>query len=333
MKPLKIAIISVAHIHAPDFCGEIARISGNGAPHAIWDDDPARGAAFAERYHCPFVADLDALLADPAVDAFAICAENVRHLPLLRRALPVGKPTFCEKPLGVTSAEADEIASLVARLGTPLVSGYFQPFFASNRGAAALVASGALGCATHYFFRNAHHAAYGRWFDKPELAWFTDPAMAGGGALLDMGTHAVHLLRHLAGPVREVWATKANLSGTYSQVDDWGTIEMRFSSGAVGRIEAGWCFTGVPVGLQIVGSKASLFDDGQGRLLWRAPNETPSPVPEADARPDRMARLIALVRGELSREEVAEDLAASLDAVRIMDAAYRSCESGCWTAV
>ena len=333
MKPLKIAMVSVAHIHAADFCGDIARLSGNGAPYAIWDDDPARGTSFALRFRCPFVPDLDAILADPEVDAFAICAENVKHVPILRRVLPVGKPTFCEKPLGVATEEADEIAALVARHGTPLVSGYFQPFSAGNRGAVALVASGSIGRATHWFFRNAHHAAYGRWFDTPELAWFTNPALAGGGALLDMGTHAVHLLRHLAGPVSEVWATKSNLSGIWPQVDDWGVIEMRFASGAVGRIEAAWCFAGAPVGLQIVGSKGALFDDGRGRLVWRAPDETPRPVPEADFRPDRMARLVALVRGEISREEIAEDLLASLDAVRIMDAAYRSCASGRWTSV
>jgi hypothetical protein len=41
------------------------------------------------------------------------------------------------------------------------------------------------------------HAAYGRWFDSPDLAWFTDPTLAGGGAFMDMGTHAVHCLRSL----------------------------------------------------------------------------------------------------------------------------------------
>lgn len=328
----RIAVLSVAHIHAADFCGDIARLSGAGAPLLIWDDVPERGRAFAARFGCPFEPDLAKALANTDVDAFAICAENARHLSLLREVIPIGKPTLCEKPLGTSAAEADEIAALVARHGTPLTSGYFQPFFARNRGAAALVASGALGRPTHFFFRNAHHAAYGRWFDKPELAWFTDPALAGGGALLDMGTHAVHLLRHLAGPVREVWATTANLSGAYPRVDDWGVIELRFASGAVGRVEAGWVFTGAPTGLQIVGTERSLYDR-DGSLVYRGPDEEPRPVPEGDASPDRIARLLALARGELSREEVAADLAASLDAVRVMDAAYRSAASGAWTPV
>lgn len=331
-RSIRIAVISVAHIHAADFCGEIAKLSGAGAPHVIWDEDPVRGAAYAERFGCPFEADLGRALADDGVDAFAICAENTRHLPLLRRVLPLGKPTLCEKPLGTTAAEADEVAALVARHGTPLTSGYFQPFFARNRGAAALLASGELGTPTHFAFRNAHHAAYGHWFDKPELAWFTDPALAGGGALLDMGTHAVHLLRHLAGPVREVWATTANVSGVYPKVDDWGVIQMRFASGAMGRVEAGWVFTGAPTGLEIVGSRRSLYER-DGALVFHGPGEGPRTVPDADSRPDRIARLLAIARGELAPVEVAADLAASLDAVRIMDAAYRSASSGAWTPV
>ena len=328
----RIAVISVAHIHSKSFCEALCKLASAHAPHVIWDDDPARGAAYAAQFGCRFEPELDKVLADSAVEGFAVCAENTRHLPLLRKVLPLGKPTLCEKPLATTTADADEIAALVARHGTPLISGYFQPFFAHNRGAKALLDAGELGTPTHFHFRNAHNAAYGHWFDNPELAWFTDPALAGGGALLDMGTHAVHLLRHLGGPVREVWATTANVSGVYPKVDDWGVIQLRFASGAVGRVEAGWVFTGAPGGLEIIGSKRSLFEL-DGHLVVRGPGEDARPVPDADARPNRIPRLLALVRGELSREEVADDLAACLDAVRIMDAAYRAAASGVWTAV
>ena len=327
----RIAVVSVAHIHSRDFCKKISAASSNKAPYVIWDDNAARGEAYAKEFNTRFEPDLAKVLADPAVDGFAVCAENMRHAALLREVLPVGKPTLCEKPLGATAADADEIEALVRKHGTPLISGYFQPFFAHNRGAKALMASGELGRITHLTFRNAHNAAYGRWFDSPDLAWFTDPALSGGGALLDMGTHAVHLLRHLGGPVKEVWSTNANFAGTYPKVDDYGIIIIRFASGVLGRVEGGWVFTGAPTGLEVIGSKRSLYE--ANGLKYNGPGEEVRPVPPADARPDRIARLVALIRGELSKEEVAEDLACCLDAVRIMAAAYESNRTGGWVAL
>lgn len=327
----RIAVVSVAHIHSRSFCEELCKLTSAGHPYVIWDENAERGGKYAADFGCAFEADLDKVLADDAIDGFVVCAENTRHLPLLRKVLPLGKPTLCEKPLATTAADADEIARLVAAHKTPLVSGYFQPFFAHNRGVMKLIADGALGIVTHLNFRNAHHAAYGHWFDNPDLAWFTDPELSGGGALLDMGTHAVHLLRHIGGPVKEVWATVANLSGVYPKVDDYGVIEMRFESGVIGRVEAGWVFTGAPGGLEVIGSRGSVFDSNG--MKFAAPGKELEAIPDADARPDRIQRLIALIRGELSAEEVATDLAACLDAVRIMAAAYASAKSGAWTSL
>lgn len=327
----KIAVISVAHIHSRSFCEELCKHTSLKHPYVIWDENEERGRKYAADFGCEFEADLDRVLADPAVEGFAVCAENTRHLPLLRKVLPVSKPTLCEKPLATTLEDANEIEALVKQYNTPLISGYFQPFFAHNRGVMKLIEDGTVGTVTHLNFRNAHNAAYGHWFDNPDLAWFTDPALSGGGALLDMGTHAVHLLRHLGGPVKEVWCTTANLSGVYPKVDDYGVIELRFASGVIGRVEAGWVFTGAPGGLEVIGSKASVFESNGMKL--REPGKDSVEVPNADARPDRIRRLIALVKGELSKEEVANDLACCLDAVRIMAAAYRAAEAGSWVAL
>ena len=116
----RIAIVSTAHIHTIDYCKDIARECG--APHVIWDDDEARGRSYAEKFNSRFEPDLGKVLADPAVDGFAVCSENARHTPLLRRVIPVGKPTFCEKPLAVDPAEADEVA---VGAGIVLQSGEF----------------------------------------------------------------------------------------------------------------------------------------------------------------------------------------------------------------
>ncbi len=322
---MKIALISVAHIHAIDYCRDIAREFG--APHVIWDDNEQRGRSYAEKFNCPFEPDLDKVLADPAVDAFAVCNENTRHTPLLRRVLPVGKPTFCEKPLTVDPAEADEVAALVAKYKTPFTCGYLRAFTAPNLSSLAFAESGELGTPHHWIYRNAHHGAYGRWFDNPDLAWFVDPALSGGGAMMDICTHGLHLLRLYAGPVAAVRASTANLSGAWPQVEDWALVELRFASGAIGRIEGAWCFPAAPLGLEIIGSKHSLYRVGDD-VVCRGPDEEAKPVPMVEGRPSRRNRLFALVRGELTKDEVAKDLEATVAAVHLMDAAYRSVKTG-----
>ena len=325
----KIAIISVAHIHSKNFCDTICKITSGKAPHVIWDENPERGVKYAADYKCRFEADLNKVLADHDVEAFVICAENTRHLPLLRKVLPLGKPTMCEKPLATQAADVDEVISLVRQFHTPLTFGYFQPFFGPNRAVKQMMEKNELGKVTHLNFRNAHNAAYGRWFDNPDLAWFTDPALSGGGALLDMGTHAVHLLRHLGGPVTEVWASTDNFAGTYPQVDDYGLIIMKFASGAIGRAEAGWVFTGGHQGLEVIGSQKSIWNDGV--LKIGGPGIAAEAVVPLEDKPTRIERLIAVVKGKISQKEIDEDFIAACDAVKIMSAAYASAASGLWT--
>lgn len=329
----RMAFLSTAHIHTKGFLLNFQEQPDGRVVAAIWDDVADRGRRYAETAGAPFVADLDAVLADPNIDGYVICAENTRHLPLLERTLPLGKPVFCEKPLGTTLVEARSIAAMrLACPGTPLVSGYFQPFGADLQGAAALLASGRLGQVTRIRFRNAHHAAYGRWFDNPDLHWFYEPELSGGGAFMDMGTHAVHVVRSLFGPVRRVWATIGNHSSIYPTADDFGIAHFEFASGVLGTVEAAWTQTGGIGGLEVVGSAGALWNTPTGYVVG-SPKEKPVPLVPGIAQVTRMDRLVALVRREIPEPVWQADLDASLDAVAIMAACYASAQSGTWEVV
>lgn len=324
--PARLAFLSTAHIHTKDFIKKIAADDLDATVHAIWDDTPTRGKAYAESCDATFVDDLDALLADDRIDGLVICDANTKHLPLLEKAIPVGKPVFCEKPLTTTADDAKAVAALLDQHKTPLCCGYFQPFSAANRGVKQAIDEGMLGKLTHAFFRNSHHACYGRWFDNPDLQWFVNPELSGGGALMDMGAHAVHLLRHLCGPAKDVWATTANVSGVYPDVDDYGTMQITFDNGVIGRAEASWVQQSSNSGLELWGTEAALMNTAEGPKLFAA-GKDPKPLPAAEARPDRMARLVAMIQGRLDPQELADDLAACLDEAAIMDAAYQSARS------
>ncbi len=323
-----IAILSTAHIHTKSFIENILAGNDGRRVAAVWDDVRERGRRYAALAQAPFVDQLDEVLGDPGVDGFIICAENARHLPLLQKALPVGKPVFCEKPLVTNSEELAAVRALLTG-SAPLFCGYFLPFTAEMQAITRLLKEEAFGEITRVSFVNAHHGVYARWFDHPDLAWFCQPELSGGGAFMDMGTHAVHLLRTLFGPVRQVWADIGNHAGIYPKVDDYGVAHLRFASGVVGSVEAGWTQTGGIGGLAIIGSKASLWNTPEGYVIG-APGSAPEKIVPANEIANRVDRLVKIIQGEIGHEERRADLEATLDAVTIMEAAYRSAASGGW---
>lgn len=328
-----IALLSAAHVHTKGYLKNIADCDDRDVV-VIYDDVADRGQRFAAENDAEYSGDLDAVLARDDVDGFIICAENTRHLPLLRAAIPVGKPIFCEKPLAARACEAFQVLELVRQHDTILHMGYFQPFTAQMQGVIAHVASGALGNITHAHYRNAHHAAYGRWFDSPDVNWFTQPELAGGGAFMDMGTHAVHRLRTALGPVSAAQATIGNAAGIYPDVDDCGVALLRFANGALGVVEASWVQTGGPGGgFEITGSEGTLYETPDQGYLVAAPGKDPQPVPEKEARPVQVDRLVAAITGQIGREELDADLLCAVDAVAIVEACYESSRTGAWVDV
>lgn len=327
-----LAFLSTAHIHTQGFLKVISEKDDCDVV-AIWDDVEERGRGFADKHGAHFASDLDAAIGRDDVDGFIICAENARHLPLLKAAIPTQKPIFCEKPFTTTVDDALEAVALVREHGTVVHMGYFQPFTAEMQGIIQHVNSGALGNLTHARYRNAHHAAYGRWFDSDALAWFADPDLAGGGAFMDMGTHAVHLVRTVLGPVTEVLATISNVSGNYPNVDDNGVAMFRFENGVVATVEGSWVHTGGSGGLEVVGSEATLFSVPERGYVTQCPGNEPVDVEQGVERPTRVDRLVAAINGEIPQAELDADLACAVDAVAIMEACYRSNNSRKWEPV
>ena len=330
--PIRIALLSTAHIHTKGFLENLKKGADDRVAYAIWDDAVERGQRYATTYGATFVSDLDALLRDPQVDGYLICAENSRHLALLEKALPTGKPVFCEKPLAINGADAVRAKALAERYKSTLFCGYFQPFSAVMQTIAQKLAAGDFGTVTHVRFRNAHHAAYGKWFDNPDLAWFANKELAGGGALLDLGTHAVHLLRHLFGPVTKVQSLVTNRSGTYATVDDFGMAWLHFANGVIGTVEANWIQQGGPGGLEIMGTKLGLWQEG-GKYVVGKPGQPAEPVADSAAQPATVDRLIAAIQGKLSPGDIAKDIDCCVDAVTIMEAIYAAARSGGTVAV
>jgi predicted dehydrogenase len=178
--------------------------------------------------------DWRTLVASPDVDAVVVCTPNALHAEQSIAALAAGKHVLCEKPMATTAADGEAMLAAAAehdRLLLILHPWRHHPAVIAVRDA---IAAGELG-------RVVRTHGYGVHADWGPGGWFTDPALAGGGALADMGIHAIDTARFLLGEPtpRRVSASIATAYGEYA-VDDDGIVLIDWEGGARSVVESGW---------------------------------------------------------------------------------------------
>jgi predicted dehydrogenase len=178
--------------------------------------------------------DWRALTADPEVDAAVIGTPNALHAEQAVAFLEAGKHVLVEKPMASTLAEADAMVAAARHAGGWLMVAHCWRFHPDVRALRARVEAGELG----EIVKTRSYGVHARWGPS---GWFTDPELAGGGALLDMGVHAIDTTRYLLGdpePVR-VCATIGTRYGGYA-VDDDAVLLVTWSNATNSVVESGW---------------------------------------------------------------------------------------------
>jgi predicted dehydrogenase len=185
------------------------------------------------------------LLADPDIDAVSVALPNALHEEVVLRALEAGKHVLCEKPLAMNAEQGQRMVDTARLLGRKLMMHFNYRFQPPSQAVKHAVDHGVLG--SIYFARTIWHRKRG----IPNLGgWFTQKAMAGGGALIDLGVHRLDLALWLMGYPRPVSVTGVSYShlgqklaeGTDKifDVDDLAAGFIRFDNGASLIIEASW---------------------------------------------------------------------------------------------
>jgi predicted dehydrogenase len=205
-------------------CGDVAEVkSGPGfqkatgsALVAVMRRDRARAEDFARRHGVPRVhARAADLIADPGVDAVYIATPPSSHGSLALQVAAAGKPCLVEKPMAITHAECLRMLEAFAARDTPLWVAYYRralPRFLKVR---ELLASGAIGPVTAVHVQVTDRLAAG----GGASAWRLDPAIAGAGLFLDLGSHCVDLLDFLVAPISSVAGFAVNTGNAYAAED------------------------------------------------------------------------------------------------------------------
>ena len=198
------------------------------------------------------------LLARDDIDAVSVCTPNYLHGAQTVDALQAGKHVLCEKPMATTVETAEAMVKAAEAAGKILMVGFTHRYMEHNRVTKGLLSEGAIGNPYMIRVRFAHDGPYKSWAATTD--WFFRPEKAGGGALLDMGIHALDICRYMLGEITSV----SGRLGTFGKdivVEDTAVLDLSFGGNALGYIETGWSSKEGVLGLELYGTEGSIIVD------------------------------------------------------------------------
>jgi 1,5-anhydro-D-fructose reductase (1,5-anhydro-D-mannitol-forming) len=229
-------------------CGDVTEIkSGPGFQKAhgsqlvaVMRRNESKAADYARRHGVPrWYSQAELLIGDADVDAVYIATPPGSHLELAQLVAAAGKPCYVEKPMARTAMECKAMVAAFRSAKQPLFVAYYRRAQARFLKVKALIASAAIGEVTSIHYRMATptpanaHATSG--------AWRVDAAVAGGGLLLDVGSHVLDLIDFFFGPLEHVHG-EAVRQLPEANVEDVVAMTFRTPANALGT--ASWNFAG-----------------------------------------------------------------------------------------
>jgi D-xylose 1-dehydrogenase (NADP+, D-xylono-1,5-lactone-forming) len=187
-------------------------------------------------------------------DILYVAGVNAHHHEQVIKAAEAGKHILCEKPLALDAAQAEEMVAACKKNGVFLAVDYVMRFHPLTQKARELIRKNKIGkpisISANFNVKFAPNDNYR--FDK---------ALAGGGAMRDLGTHLLDLTRFLFGEIEDARGEIANI--VYKgEVDDFGHAILKFENGARGYINCSFNAPRAFNRVEIVGHKGSISIDG-----------------------------------------------------------------------
>jgi predicted dehydrogenase len=269
---------------------------------------------------------LDELL-DARLDGVVIATPSAMHAEQSIRALERGIAVFCQKPLGRTASEVRAVIDAARAADRLIAVDLSYRFTEGMRHIRDLVHAGELGRV--YAVDLVFHNAYG-----PDKPWFYDPALSGGGCVMDLGVHLVDLalwvldFPAVEGVSAKLFAGGEPLGPRPDRVEDYALATLTLDAGAVVQLACSWrlqagcdavisaAFYGTGGGAALCNVNGSFYDFAAERYRGTA-RETLASPPDAwfgRAAADWAARLAAGARFDATAERLV-DVAEVLDRI------------------
>jgi predicted dehydrogenase len=316
---LRIGVLGAARI-APSALIKPAKDNVDVVVTAVAARDGSRARAFAAKHGIAHVHEsYEALLADPDIDAVYNPLPNGLHGKWTRAALDAGKHVLCEKPLTANADEAREIADLAATSDRVVMEAFHYRYHPMALRTEQIIASGVIG--------KLQRVEAALCFPLPKFSDIRYNYPLAGGALMDAGCYAVHMVRTFGGSTPEVVSAQAKLRD--SQIDRAMTAELRFAAGHSGRIRCSmWSVRLLEISARVVGDRGELklFNPVTPQFVNRLSIRSPEGrrVERFPHRPSYAYQLDAFAAAVLRGEPVKTTPEDAIENMTVIDGIYRA---------
>ena len=300
---------------------------------AVCDLDKTHAQQVAAQYKIPhtYTNHLE-MLENGDIDAVSVCLPNFLHAPISIDALNAGKHVLCEKPPARSAAEAKAMADAAHQNGKTLMYALVQRFDGSTQRLKQLIREGTLG---EVYFGKAGYVRR-RGIPIGKEGWFVDKARAGGGALIDIGVHAldcVWWLMNSPKPVEVMGMTYTHFrhlvpDNVRYDVDDATFAQIYFENGATIVLETTWALN-LPGDnyIKVAGTKAgaslnpfTLYTEEDGKEL-----DKPIDAPSINSFDEEVKHFVAcIVEGKVPISSAEQGIML----MQMLDGIYESAEKG-----
>jgi predicted dehydrogenase len=316
---VQIGVLGAARI-APTALIKPAKTNADVVVAAVAARNVSRARAFAVKHGIARVHDsYEALIADPDLDAVYNPLPNGLHGRWTRAALAAGKHVLCEKPFTANAAEAREIAELAAKSDRVVMEAFHYRYHPLALRIEEIIASRELG--------KLERVEAALCFPLPNSSDIRYDYSLAGGATMDAGCYAVHMVRTFGGSTPEVVSAQPKLRDP--RVDRAMTAEVRFAEGHTGRIRCSmWSPRLLEISAHVVGDQGELhalnpvLPQLYHRLSVRS--STGKRVERFPRRASYAYQLDAFVAAVLRGEPVKTTPEDAIENMIVVDAIYRT---------
>jgi predicted dehydrogenase len=227
---------------------------GRDRVQTVYSRSEDRAKEFAKNWDIPnWETDMKKAIRNEDSNVVVVALPNNLHKEAILLAAEAGKDILCTKPLGRNAAEAKEILEAVEKAG--VFHGYLEDLAYTPKTLKSLesVKNGAIGDVLWTRSREAHPG--------PHSDWFWDPEQSGGGAIIDMGCHCIEIGRNFIGkdikPVKVMCWAATMVKPIAAEDNAIGLIE--YENGAISQFEVSWTYRGgMDLRDEVAGTKGNI---------------------------------------------------------------------------
>jgi len=334
--PLRVAIVGLVHDHVAGFLAQLpqhkeVQLVGIAEPNA------ALVAKYEKKYalaHDLFFPTTDAMIEARHPQALLVYTSIADHRKAIETAGKYGLAVMVEKPLTISVDDAVAIRRVARERHIEVLVNYETTWYASNRAAYEEVQHGQLGPIRRVVVHDGHEGPKEIGVSPEFLAWLTDPAQNGAGALYDFGCYGVDLmtwLMHGETPESVTAVVNQDKPEIYPKVDDDSTIVLKYP-GAQAVIQGSWNWPFSRKDMEVYGATGyviTVANDGLRTRLQHESSEhasTAAPLPADES--SSLAYLVAVLRGRIAAKGDLSALDTNVIVMQILDAARESARTG-----